>query len=76
MLAWQAADAQALISLTTCRRTRPAGFPVPFYPLSLQQADAHARVADLDVEIIADSLVSAVAISSGATRRTSWTRCG
>ena len=37
-----------------------AGFPVPFYPFSLQQADAHSRVADLDVEIISDSLVSAV----------------
>jgi hypothetical protein len=33
---------------------------VPFYPFSLQQADAHSRVADLDVEIIEDSLVSAV----------------
>ena len=37
-----------------------AGFPVPFYPFSLQQADAHSRVADLDVDIIEDSLVDAV----------------
>jgi len=40
VLAWQAADAQAIFGHL--------------------QADAHARVADLDVEIIADSLVSAV----------------
>jgi hypothetical protein len=58
ILTWQAADAQAIFG--HLQADAAAGFPVPFYPLSLQQADAHSRVADLDVEIIEDSLVSAV----------------
>jgi hypothetical protein len=58
VLAWQAADAQAIFG--HLQADAAAGFPVPFYPFSLQQADAHSRVADLDVEIISDSLVSAV----------------
>jgi len=58
VLAWQAADAQAIFG--HLQADAVAGFPVPFYPFSLQQADAHSRVADLDVEIIEDSLVSAV----------------
>lgn len=37
-----------------------AGFPVPFYPNCLQQADSHSRVADLDLDIVADSLVAAI----------------
>jgi hypothetical protein len=58
ILNWQAADTQAVFG--HLQADAAAGFPVPFYPLSLQQADAHARVADLDVEIISDSLVAAV----------------
>jgi hypothetical protein len=58
VLAWQAADAQVIFG--HLQSDAAAGFPVPFYPFSLQQADAHSRVADLDVEIIEDSLVSAV----------------
>jgi hypothetical protein len=58
LLAWQAADAQAVFG--HLQADAAAGFPVPFYPFSLQQADAHSRVADLDVEIIEDSLVNAV----------------
>ena len=58
LLAWQAADAQAVFG--HLQADAAAGFPVPFYPFSLQQADAHSRVADLDVDIIEDSLVSAV----------------
>ena len=58
VLAWQQADAQAIFG--HLQADAAAGFPVPFYPFSLQQADAHSRVADLDVEIISDSLVSAV----------------
>lgn len=58
ILAWQASDAQAIFG--HLQADAAAGFPVPFYPFSLQQADAHSRVADLDVEIIEDSLVDAV----------------
>jgi hypothetical protein len=58
LLAWQAADAQAVFG--HLQADAAAGFPVPFYPFSLQQADAHSRVADLDVDIIEDSLVDAV----------------
>jgi hypothetical protein len=58
VLAWQAADAQAIFG--HLQADAAAGFPVPFYPFSLQQADSHSRVADLDVEIIEDSLVRAV----------------
>lgn len=36
------------------------GFPVPFYPLSLQQADSHSRVADLDMDMVEDNLVNAI----------------
>jgi hypothetical protein len=58
LIAWQGADAQAVFG--HLQADAAAGFPVPFYPFSLQQADAHSRVADLDVEIIEDSLVDAV----------------
>lgn len=58
LLAWQAGDAQAVFG--HLQADAAAGFPVPFYPFSLQQADAHSRVADLDVELIEDSLVDAV----------------
>ncbi len=58
VLGWQAADAQAVFGYL--QADAAAGFPVPFYPLSLQQADSHSRVGDLDVEIIEDSLVEAV----------------
>lgn len=58
LLAWQADDAQAVFG--HLQADAAAGFPVPFYPFSLQQADAHSRVADLDVDIIEDSLVDAV----------------
>ena len=58
ILAWQNADAQAVFGYL--QADAAAGFPVPFYPLSLQQADAYSRVGDLDVEIIEDSLVQAV----------------
>jgi len=58
VLTWQAADSQAIFGYL--QADAAAGFPVPFYPLSLQQADAHSRVGDLDIEIIEDSLVAAV----------------
>ncbi|MFC7329477.1 hypothetical protein [Marinactinospora rubrisoli] len=37
-----------------------SGFPMPYYPLSLQEADQHAQVADFDLEILQDSLEDAV----------------
>jgi hypothetical protein len=58
ILAWQATDAQTVFG--HLQADSAAGFPVPFYPFSLQQADLHSRVADLDVEIIEDNLVAAV----------------
>jgi hypothetical protein len=36
------------------------GFPVPFYPYCLQQADAYAQVVDFDLAILQDTLVEAV----------------
>ena len=43
-----------------------AGFPVPFYPNCLQQADSHSRVADLDLDIVEDSLIEAIRAQVGA----------
>jgi hypothetical protein len=37
-----------------------AGFPIPFYPNCLQQADNHSRVAELDLDIVENMLVDAV----------------
>jgi hypothetical protein len=67
LLAWQKADAQVIFG--HLQADAAAGFPVPFYPFSLQQADAHSQVADLDVDIIEDSLVSAVRDHVGADKR-------
>lgn len=36
------------------------GFPVPFYPLCLQNADKHSRVDEFDTTIIQDRLLDAV----------------
>jgi hypothetical protein len=36
------------------------GFPVPFYPMCLQQADRYAQVVDFDLDILQDTLVDAV----------------
>jgi hypothetical protein len=58
LLYWQKQDAQAIFGYLLADAV--AGFPVPFYPYCLQQADAHSRVADLDLDIVADALVDAV----------------
>jgi hypothetical protein len=42
-----------------------AGFPVPFYPNCLQQADNHSRVADLDLDIVEDNLMEAIRAQVG-----------
>jgi hypothetical protein len=44
------------------------GFPIPFYPNCLQQADRYSRVADLDLEIVEESLVEAVRQQVGSER--------
>ena len=36
------------------------GFPVPYYPLCLQNADRNSRVADLDMAIVQDKMLDAV----------------
>jgi hypothetical protein len=67
LLAWQRSEAQAVFG--HLQADAAAGFPVPFYPFSLQQADAHSRVADLDIDIIEDSLASAVREIVGHDKR-------
>jgi hypothetical protein len=67
LLAWQRQDAQAIFG--HLQADAAAGFPVPFYPFSLQQADAHSRVADLDLDIIEDGLVGAVRDHVGQGKR-------
>jgi len=67
LLAWQRQDAQAVFG--HLQADAAAGFPVPFYPFSLQQADAHSRVADLDRDIIEDGLVGAVREHVGDDKR-------
>lgn len=46
-----------------------AGFPIPFYPLCLQQADLHAQVVDLDIKIVEDELVDAIRAQLPSERR-------
>lgn len=58
LLTWQARDAQAIFGYLQADAV--AGFPVPFYPYSLQQADAHSRVDELDTVIVEDILVESV----------------
>ena len=45
------------------------GFPVPYYPHSLQQADAHAQVGDLDLAILQDTMTDAVRETIHASKR-------
>lgn len=45
------------------------GFPVPFYPHCLQEADRHAQVVDLDLAILQDTLVETVRGQVEADRR-------
>lgn len=67
LLAWQRQDTQAVFG--HLQADAAAGFPVPFYPFSLQQADAHSRIADLDLDIIEDGLVGAVRDHVGDGKR-------
>jgi hypothetical protein len=58
LLDCQKADAQAVFGYLLTDAV--AGFPVPFYPNCLQQADNHSRVADLDLDIVEDNLIDAI----------------
>ncbi len=44
------------------------GFPIPFYPGSLQRAHEHAALVDFDMEILEDGVVSALRDSLGEHR--------
>ncbi|WP_117210909.1 hypothetical protein [Allorhizocola rhizosphaerae] len=58
LLECQKADAQVVFGYLLADAV--AGFPIPFYPNSIQQADSHSRVADLDLDIIEDNLIEAI----------------
>jgi hypothetical protein len=58
LLECQKSEAQAIFGYLLADAV--AGFPVPFYPNCLQQADNHSRVADLDLDVVEDSLVEAI----------------
>jgi hypothetical protein len=58
LLDCQKTDAQAVLGCLLADAV--AGFPVPFYPYCLQQADDHSRVADLDLDIVENNLIDAI----------------
>ena len=37
-----------------------SGFPIPFYPNCLQQADHYAQIVDFDLDILQDTLIDAI----------------
>ncbi len=45
------------------------GFPIPFYPLCLQQAHEHAQIVDFDLEIFQDQIFNSVRGCLSATKR-------
>jgi len=66
LLECQKGDAQTIFGYLLADAV--AGFPIPFYPNCLQQADRHSRVADLDLDIVEDTLVDAVRKQVGNER--------
>lgn len=66
LLESQKSDAQTVFGYLLADAV--AGFPVPFYPNCLQQADRYSRVADLDLDIVEDALVDAVRQQVGSER--------
>jgi hypothetical protein len=58
LLECQKTDAQVIFGYLLTDAV--AGFPIPFYPNCIQQADNHSRVADLDQDIIEDNLIEAI----------------
>ncbi|RCG25902.1 hypothetical protein DQ384_30800 [Sphaerisporangium album] len=59
-------DAQAIFGYLQADAV--AGFPIPFYPNCIQQADSFSRVADIDLDIIEDNLVDAIREQVGETK--------
>jgi hypothetical protein len=49
-----------------------AGFPIPFYPNCLQQADHYAQIVDFDLDILQDTLVEAVREQIAPERRAAF----
>ncbi|HLX48101.1 MAG TPA: hypothetical protein VKS82_07200 [Streptosporangiaceae bacterium] len=66
LLECQKSDAQTVFGYLLADAV--AGFPIPFYPNCLQQADRHSRVADLDLDIVEETLVEAVRQQVGSER--------
>jgi hypothetical protein len=66
LLECQKSDAQTVFGYLLADAV--AGFPIPFYPNCLQQADRHSRVADLDLDIVEEALVEAVRQQVGIDR--------
>jgi hypothetical protein len=58
LMARQDMEAQAIFGYLQADAV--AGFPIPFYPNCIQQADSFSRVADLDLDIVEDELVDAI----------------
>ncbi|KNZ68652.1 hypothetical protein Tfer_2743 [Thermincola ferriacetica] len=59
----QAREAQQIIGCLLADAVN--GFPIPFYPLSLQKAHENAALIDFDMNIIQDEILNALRISLG-----------
>jgi len=68
LLDCQQSDAQTVFGYLLADAV--AGFPIPFYPNCLQQADRFSRVAEFDLEIVEDALIDAVREQLGEQRAT------
>lgn len=49
-----------------------SGFPIPFYPNCLQQADHHAQIVDFDLDVLQDTLIEAVREQIEPSRRAAF----
>lgn len=67
LLQFQAARAQQILGSLVSDAEQ--GFPVPYYPHSLQEADRHSQVVDLDLAILQNALEDAVREQVPAERR-------
>lgn len=67
LLQFQAARAQQVFGSLVSDAEQ--GFPVPYYPHSVQEADRHAQVVDLDLAILQRALADAVRDQVSVARR-------